>query len=614
MHILLITFLSLSAAAIKAQDHDALLLQQRTDIEVRNGILKKSESFEIQINNRTGEKFTKLSIPYSRLNKVKITEACLKDLYGNTIRKLKKSEVTDRSRFSDNTLYEDQMVMEFTLKHNVYPYILACSFEYRVGEYFYLDYWSPVLDYDIPTQFAELNVFVPADYSILYSCHNTDQPMVDSLEGRITYRWQAAYSGDLEEEVQSPPLFDFLPSVFVVPEHFTYGVPGSCNSWKNFGNWVYDLSKGLNDLPPGEKQKISGLVRGIEDDKEKIRVLYHYLQDATRYINVSIETGGFKPYPSSYVAENKYGDCKALTNYFQSVLDYAGIKSYYTLVNAGSLINHVDTGFPSSQFNHAFLFVPTENDSIWLDCTSDRAFNYLGTSTQNRFALVIDKDSSHLVRTPSLNVPDVMASRMIHVSSRPDGRADVSYRNEYRGRMYEILADYDHYYTESEKSVKLTKRFGRNGVDPSEFRINLAHRDSTRIGMSYSALADHIYNQYGDEILIENIAFTFPRFEKPADRKLPVQIDYPSFETDTLFYEISPGFELAQTIGTHDVMTKYGKYRIEFNNLGNSVRVVKSMTVFTGNYPVSEYRDFYDFFKLIIEIERGTIITLKKSR
>jgi hypothetical protein len=105
-----------------------------------------------------------------------------------------------------------------------------------------------------------------------------------------------------------------MPLVLIAPTNFHYGVDGCTKDWVSFGNWQYQLNEGLDVLPQNEKNTISTLIKGITNKKEIVKVLYHYLQDNTRYINVLLGVGGYKPHPATYVSENKYGDCKALTN------------------------------------------------------------------------------------------------------------------------------------------------------------------------------------------------------------------------------------------------------------------------------------------------------------
>ena len=72
---------------------------------------------------------------------------------------------------------------------------------------------------------------------------------------------------------------------------------------RTLGNSITCWPRAFLPFPEKETSKINSLIKGIDDEKQKIRVLYHYLQDETRYINISLETGGLKPRRASYVAK-----------------------------------------------------------------------------------------------------------------------------------------------------------------------------------------------------------------------------------------------------------------------------------------------------------------------
>lgn len=608
VRVIIILFSIFQLTNARSQNKNAVLVNQETDITIINGKLSKTLHYELMIFNRDGEKFTKISIPYSKIIKVSKIEAFIKDKNGVIIKRLKKNDITERSYISDYSFYEDDFIKEFSLKHNDYPYSVIYSYQIQQDEFLYLDFWRPIMDEKTPTLKATLKISIPKDYKISYFHKDINNFKTDSTSLQKNYLWSTSYNNHIESQQFSPSIETLLPTVVVVPVEFKFDLAGSFKNWETYGNWQYELLQSLSDLPQIEKDKFSMLTNSIKDKKEKIKSLYHYLQDETRYINITIETGGLKPYPASYVAKNKYGDCKALTNYFKSALDFIGIQSYYTKVYAGGTIKEINKLLPSQQFNHAILCVPIEKDTLWLDCTSDGAFNYLGTFTQNRDVLIIDKNNSHFTKTTPLLTKDVLETRVIKVLPTLQNEAIASFDNTYRGENYESLFQLSHFFSESRKSQLIRKDFIENSFEPIDFKIIESLRDSAKIQLSYSAISNKIYKKYGDEILIKLIPFSIPYFKNPKHRTLPIQIDYPIYKIDTIEYTVPIGHQVLNPLENKLIVNKFGQYKIEFSQKNQSLLITKSFLLNSGFYPIDEYINFYAFINNVYEIEHNTYI------
>ena len=477
----------------------------------------------------------------------------------------------------------------------------------------YIDYWIPVIDKKVPTLKALLKVEIPVDYKIFFKNQFIDTFKSDTTDLFINYSWSASYSDVIEPEYFSPPFASFLPHVIILPQKFNFAQAGSFETWSTFGDWQNEVLSGLSSLPQTEKTTINRLIEGINDTKEKVKILYNYLQDNTRYINITIETGGYIPYPASYVAENKYGDCKALTNYFKSVLDYAGIQSFYTEVFAGDKKTQIDKSFPSPQFNHIILCVPVHNDTIWLDCTSDEPFGYLGTFTQDRDVFLIDKKGSRLVKTPALLSDDVLEARKVEISKNIQNQTMAIISGCYRGGKYESLFLFSHFVNESVKLQTFRNHFVEDGFELIDFKLTEPGRDIPEIYLTYTAKTNKIYKYYGNDLLIDILTFPIPRFEDPGKRKLPVQIDYPVFKIDTLEYEIPLGYAVSDNLKNHEIVSEFGKYKIESVKKDRKVEIIKSFLIYPGMYSVSSYPGFYEFIRKVIDIEKANMIVANKK-
>lgn len=600
----------LSIFSVAAQDNEAEMVYQQTNIHIENGKKTEEHSFEIRINKRGGDKYAGISIAYQKGNKIYDLEAALFDKNGTEIRKLRKSDIIEKSAYSDISFYTDSYVKEFSMRHNEYPYTLKYSYKSQSGQFLFIAYWNPVLDFDIPTTKATLHVTTPKNFRLNFHTSNVVNSTIDTTLDQKVYTWETSYNGAVKTESFSPPEPKFMPEVIVVPEQFLYEEEGFTRNWVDIGNWDQKLIEDLSELPEAEKTRIKETVKNIADTVEQIRSLFHYLQENTRYISVSVKTGGHKPYPASYVAINKYGDCKALANYFLACLKEIHVQAFYTLINAGDVITETETKFPSQQFNHVILFVPLANDTLWLDCTSDLAFGYLGTATQNRLALVTKSNDSRFYTTPALTMDEVLERRVIRASLNAESTVITDVNCTFHGQKYEFFSYLNTNFNETEKQNYLSRHFIWNGYQFDKFNINLPGRDSVFINYHFEASSDQQVKTYGNESLLKVPEMEVPPVELPKVRTLPVQINYPINRVDSLTYTFPDGYNLRPCPADWEVITKYGEYKTEFRSENGKICVNKMLKIYAGRYPLEEYSQFFGFVNQVRENEKSTYITL----
>ena len=59
------------------------------------------------------------------------------------------------------------------------------------------------------------------------------------------------------------------------------------DTWDKFAIWYNLLCEKRNDLSNKMKDEIQKKVAHIDNTSQKIEILYHYLQDKTRYVNLN---------------------------------------------------------------------------------------------------------------------------------------------------------------------------------------------------------------------------------------------------------------------------------------------------------------------------------------
>ncbi|NWJ50675.1 MAG: DUF3857 domain-containing protein [Bacteroidetes bacterium] len=594
---------------VYSQNIDAEVVRYTTSCEFRSGKLTQIDSITIQINNHSGDKYTEISIPYSKNERISDLNARIENMDGSLVRILKKSDIIDKSAISDISLYEDNFNKCFDLKHNVYPYKIIYTYKTVYRNFIAIANWTPVIYNEIPTLSAKLKIRLPKNFPF-YKYENNIQAhyRIDSTESSITLQWKSSYIQPVKKEIFSQP-DQYKPYIIVAPLYFQYGVEGSTKDWESFGNWQYRLIKDLEKLPDEEKSIISTLTKGITDKKEIVKILYHYLQDHTRYINVSIGIGGLKPYPALYVAENKYGDCKALTNYMKAMLSYVGIESHYTTVYASEQPHAFIKSFAGPQFNHVVLAVPLEKDTIWLENTlNTNPFGYMGAFTQNREALWVSKDHSKLVRIPALTKDDNLESYKLTFDLNINRNTTVALNISFKGRDFEMFNQLNSAFNDNQKNTIIRDYLPFENYEVVNWELNKIHRDTARIALKARLNLGRFLKSLGNEYYFDIFPSRIPVFSPPTDRTLPIVLPYPICDVDTLIYNLPIGYELKNRLDPVVMTTPFGKYELSLNVMNSKIIITKRFELFSGSYSLKQYSDFYLFIQSVKDIEEKKII------
>ncbi len=565
----------------------------------------------LRIQDRSAAELAHVEIRHSPSQDFSFQYGRIMDGSGKTRRSIKKKDLVTRSDLSNEAFYQDNLVTEFDLFWDVYPYEIEYAYTISEREYLHLTWWSPMLFAEVPTIFSSLQVTVPAARRIEISQSAGLNYSVTEVEGRKTYKWLCFNSSVPKNEIYAPPLREIIPWVAVVPREFQYGVAGSWDSWTAFGAWFDELNQGTDFLPVTEKTTVDFVVQDLGDTVQIIKKLYHYLQDRTKYVNVAIDVGGMKSYPATYVCENKYGDCKALTTYMKAMLASLGIESYYALVNAGSNGSRLNSDHLYQQFNHVIAVVPINGDTLWLENTSNALpFNYLGTFTQNKWALMVNGKESRLIKTPKLAIEDVEIRRQFNLPGSGGQRGSINMN--LRGGPFERVR----YLAANGERGQLEQAFLAINAHPSfklqHWELVDSNRDSSNVEVRLSGEFHGLTREFGGFQVLNPLRIEIPDFQPPGKRSLPVRMNVPISYLDKTIYPLEDSsareIELPEPI---DLKSSFGNYSTAYTLKGDAVEILEHLTIFAGEIPLEDYPMFYSFIAMIIDHKKTSAIIIQ---
>lgn len=574
--------------------------------------------YAVTVLSEAGSKHAAFSDYYDQLREIKSIKGALYDASGQQIRKLKQSEIKDESAVSDFSLMEDDRSKSHDFYHRIYPYTVEYEVEARVSQTFYFPRWIPQDDILLSVQESHLNITVPDDYQLRYKQFSyKGEPVQTPGKGEKTYSWEVKGLSALEDEPMAAALRYRTTVVYLAPSDFSYGAyTGKMNSWDDFGKFIGQLNAGRDVLPEKTKNEVHALTDAVKEDREKIRRLYRYMQERTRYISIQLGVGGFQPFDASYVSTKGYGDCKALSNYMYALLKEAGIRSHYVLVQAGQGKTDLVEDFAVNQFNHAILCVPSAKDTLWLECTSQTSpFGYLGQFTNNRPVLLVTENGGKLIHTPDYRMEVNQQNRLIKAVINEQGDLKGSSRTQLTGMQQDWYHGFVHSISPEKQLEILKERLNLPSYDIQKFHY-AEFPDATPVPSMDETLditAPSYASISGKRLfIIPNVLNrSGTKLDEESGRKAPIRLTDPYRDVDTVEITIPDGYTPESIFRDVSLESPFGKYSASAKVEGNRITYIRVMERKEGMFPAKDYAALESFFNAIHKADRSRIIFVK---
>jgi len=570
--------------------------------------------YAITILNPIASDLANILIYYDSFSKVNNIIGTVYDKNGNKVKKIKKSEIQDYSTFADFSLIDDSRIKYYTPLMPTCPFTIEYEYLITYSTSMFYPQWYIFPDYKVSVQSSSYNVISDEKYYRYFEKNFDDKFPITKTNYPESVKWRVSNLKAVEKEPYSPDYTEFMPILYFAPNNFKMeGYTGNMENWQNFGKWIYELNSTKNNLSDETKSKIKLLIANTTDTIEMVKILYEYMQSKTRYVSIQLGIGGFQPFESKFVDEKGYGDCKALSNYMYSILDAAGIKSNYILVRAGEDAANIMTEFTLSQFNHATLCVPINNDTIWLECTSQKMpFGFIGTFTDNRDVLLITDDGGKIVHTKEYKQSENIKSTKAIVKIDSIGAANAEINIKYSGLKYDDAMSYL-YLTTDEQKKQLYET-----IDIADFQIlNYKITENKALIPSINQELNISSNNYATlsgkrMFLTLNMLSKITEAPTKVDfRQTEVEIKRGYIDSDTIEYEIPQSFKIEYLTTNQTIDSDFGNYKIEISKSENKIMYIRTLTINKGNYPAEKYEDLIDFIKQIIKLDAEKIVILR---
>ena len=552
---------------------------------------------------------------FDKFQKIEDVDITLYDANGKFIKRNKKKDLKQESVGDGISLVNDTKVMYTRMGVDRYPVTIEIIYEiYFEGILEYEDF-NPISS-SMSIQSKLYTITTEKTNKVRYKNYRCAiQPQIKEEGDQITYTWEAKNVKIFTKEKGSAD--EDFPHVIVSPTLFNMDdYLGDMSSWETFGKWQINLISQTNKLPEDKAVFYRDLVKNAKNDKEKIEILYNHLQKNYRYVSIQLGIGGWKPFPADFVEKKKYGDCKALSNMMQAMLNAVNIKSNYAIINAGNYEMPADENFPYSFANHVILCVPQGKDTVWLECTSrTQPFGKLGPFTENRKAFLITETGGKLVSTPKSLPEDNVIFTYSEVKLEEDGSGSANFTISHKGEFTDIISHYLVQGKEEDKKEFLFNSADFKHGDDLKILANAANRNEiVKIEMNYEKIPDFSAGSKH---------FLSPRMYKLWDQALPkadkrttdYYLNFPQVQSDSTVYKLPDGFVVETLPKCAKIEYPLGVYESNYVFDANKKELITTckITIKQHTIPASLYQDAAQFFSDVIKEQQQKVIVKKND-
>jgi transglutaminase-like putative cysteine protease/Flp pilus assembly protein TadD len=417
------------------------------------------------------------------------------------------------------------------------------------------------------------------------------------------YHYVAKDVPAVQQEPLQPPWTEVLAHVHVS----TY------ESWEEMGHWYWGLIK--DQLVPDDevRRRAEELTKGLKDERAKVRAVYDYVVQKTRYVALEFGIHGFKPYRCAQIFARGFGDCKDKATLIVTMLRSLGIKATPVVVRTANKGNIEDRPASLAPFDHMIAYVPSMD--LYLDGTAEyTGSTELPAMDRGAVALQVNEGNARLVRLPDPPPNESVSSHKVEATLAADGAAQIDWRAEV------------------------------SGVEASEWRVRF-HADATRKPRAQQMIAailpgsevttvDAGSLEDVEQKVTMRVRGKVPQFARaegdvltvPLGRKEHMVRDYAALNArkldirmyaqwtteDEWTVRLPPGAKVKSAPQSSKGSSAFGSYAVEVEAGGGTLRVKTSVTLAKTRITVSEYAAFREWCEQVDHAlgQRATV-TLK---
>lgn len=355
-------------------------------------------------------------------------------------------DIKYHSSISEKTFYEDTQEAYFNLKLTGRGKSVKVNFDRKCCHLRHLP--SIYIQDDYPILHKDIIIIAPktlSGFSIIASHLPSTTTLTKGLTEEGDSLWQYHFENipPATQEYRQPHYSTIAPHL---------SITGGFKDLQEMYQWLLSLTQDKGEIET-VKQKAEELTQHCITDKEKLAVLYEWIQQNIRYI--AFETGiyAFKPEPPARVLQNKYSDCKGKAFLLKEMAQSLGLDVRLVWVHTSDSIPSVRSVPSLESINHVICAFYDGKEYLYMDpTTSYLPLGVLPNYIQGRDVLVENGSQGTICHIPTdVHTPNTEEVYAYYQLKKQTLEGKIKY--SWKGMMKEYYATLLHQIPENQHTV-----------------------------------------------------------------------------------------------------------------------------------------------------------------
>jgi cellulose synthase operon protein C len=379
-------------------------------------------------------------------------------------------------------------------------------------------------------------------------------------------------------------------------EHLGYVHVSTYKSWDEMGRWYWGLVKDQFATDDEVKKRALEATKGLTDERAKVRAIYGYVVQKTRYVALEFGIHGFKPYRCAQIFARGFGDCKDKATLIVSMLREVGIPATIVIVRTNMRGDFGSEPASLAPFDHAIAYVPSLQ--LFLDGTAENTGSTeLPAMDRGAIGLLINEGKRQLVRLPEAPASESVTAQDYEIALAADGSAGVNYKLHVSGVHASRYRQ--RYQGESTRSARLSEDIAGTlpGFEAGPIQTNKLDDIEVPVDVSAKGKVRSFARVDGDRksFAVTPRDFMVKQLAPLSARKRDIRFLSKTTDDDTWTFTLPAGHKLAELPRAASGKTQFGEYAVSFEQKERQLRVTTHIAIEKTRITPQEYAEFRAF-------------------